>query len=172
MKNIDDEAAERFLAQLGLTVFTAQALEYTMTSLFAATELANTTHEPVPIDLKELMDARYRQTLGTLIREAGHYLQLDPDLIEDLEDALHERNWLIHHSYREFAPASFDDELRDIAIDKLKRARKMFEEVSDTIGEITISRILETGVSRSEVMKGIEKATQEYIKEMLSENAT
>jgi hypothetical protein len=169
VKNKDDQVAEEFFAELGLAVFTAQALEYSLTSLYAATELACKTRHPIPVDLKGLMDTRYQQTLGRLVRNAAHSLDLDAKLTSRLAAALQERNWLVHRFYGEFAPSAFSTDLRLVARQRLLQARTVFEEVTERISTLTMSRMLRTGIPDAELMKGIEKVTRDYIHERLDE---
>jgi hypothetical protein len=62
------------MAELGLAVFHAQALEYTLTSLYTATRLRD--GREARQNLRELMDGRYAQTLGRLTRDAATELSL------------------------------------------------------------------------------------------------
>jgi hypothetical protein len=73
------------------------------------------------------MDTRYTHTLGRLVRDAALSLCLEDDLTQELQKGLQERNWLIHHFYREYAPAAFDSELRRRAISKIKSIRANLE---------------------------------------------
>lgn len=171
MKSGEDLALDGFLAELGLAFFAAQALEYSLTSLFAATELAGRTRYPIRVDLRPIMDARYKQTLGRLTRDAAQSLGLDTETARCLETALHARNWLVHHVYAEFAPSAFSDDLRVTARNRLREARAVFEEVTERVGNLTMSRLLGTGVPPAELAQGIERATRDYVRRRLSETA-
>src|SRR5437764_171439 len=98
---IDEErVTELLLIELGLAFVNAQALEYGMTSLFAASKLMK-SGEAARSTLRQLMDTRYSQTLGRLINDAAGQLGLGVELTEVLREALQQRNWLVHDFYRE-----------------------------------------------------------------------
>jgi hypothetical protein len=168
MINQEDKEIERLLIELGLAVFNAQSLEYSTVSLYAATELRGCDHSSTP-QLRELMDTRYTHTLGRLVRDAALSLGLEDDLTQELQKGLQERNWLIHHFYREYAPAAFDSELRRRAISKIKSIRANLEKASQAVYDEAVNRILATGISQDELEVEIKQATERYIAEKLKE---
>src|SRR5690349_7509528 len=98
---MSDKEMNDFLHALGGAVFHAQSLEYVLVSLYAITSIASGT--PIGSDIiRKVMDTRYAQTLGQLIRNAAKDLALSPDLTDLLETSLKERNWLVHHFFREY----------------------------------------------------------------------
>ena len=66
--------------------FQAQSLENSLVSLFAATfAMESASWEP---KIRTLMETRYNQTLGKLVRDAAKELHLTVELTMELEDAL------------------------------------------------------------------------------------
>jgi len=166
MPNQEDKEIEQLLIELGLAVINAQSLEYSMVSLYAATALRDrgpsSAHQ-----LKELMDTRYTQTLGRLVGDAAQDLGLDNELTQKLKEGLRERNWLIHHFYREYAPAAFNSELRRRAIARLTSIRLNLEVVSQSVYDETVDRMFAIGKSRHELEAEIKQATDKYIDDKL-----
>ena len=164
----EEREDEELLALLGLAVLFAQALEYNLVSLFAATEFRDNASGTFP-DLQNLMDTRYTQTLGKLVRDAAAHLELSDAVADELETALRERNWLIHCFYHDFAPAAFDADLKKRAKDKLTSLFELFDKASQTIHNEVVERTIAGGIPRDQLESGIKRVTQEYIEEKLAE---
>jgi hypothetical protein len=156
----EEESAKEFLAELGIAVFAAQAMEYTLTTLFAVTA---TGQVPKP-KISELMDERFSRTLGRLVRDAATALDLPDSLAENLQLALDARNWLIHHFYREYAPSAVDRDLRAKGLVRLRAARQLFETTSGMLMSESTSRLVARGSSVQDIEANAAAAVDRYVR--------
>ena len=157
-----DAEAKDFLAQLGLALLNAQALEYSLVTLFAASKEAD-CDDADRLDVRTLMDARYAQTLGRLVRDAVDQLGLHGKLASDLEAALVRRNWLVHGMYRDCAAASIDPRIRKKCRDRIIAFGQDFVETAEAVNLEARKRILSTGMGEEELQEHIETAIQRYL---------
>lgn len=149
---------------LGMASFQAQALEYALVSLHAATALKNEKENRETIRL--LMDARYQQTLGRLIKDAFKQLEIPVKLKENLENALQKRNWVTHHFFREYGGTGFNPELQLKATNILNEIWPFLETTTDSVLSLVIERMQESGQTESEINNGIERALESYIQDL------
>jgi len=154
---------QRFACALGMASFQAQSLEHSIVSLFAATFVLNEgMWKP---EVRKIMDTRYSQTLGRLIKDASKSLNLPEALALKLEEALKERNWVTHHFFREYGGLGVNDQLLIGAIVRLENLWPFFETVAGQVNELVVQRRIETGLSREQVLKDIDKALELYVYE-------
>lgn len=159
----EEECAKNMAMALGMASFQAQALECALVSLHAATALDNEKENRATIQL--LMDTRYKQTLGRLIKDTFNQLQIPHELQENLEYALQKRNWVTHHFFREYGGSGFNPKLQLKATKILNEIWPFFEKVSDSVLSLVIERMQESGRSEKEINEGIQRALKRYIKE-------
>ena len=153
----EEERSQELMAELGLALFVAQAVEFGLVSLLAAAAIRD--KRAIPGDeIREIMDTRYRHTLGKLIREAGGKVDLSADAVRFLEIALPARNWLAHHFYRQYAPAAFSEAIHLEAITLVRHARELFEATLDELGRETVRILGEAGISEEQAREGAENA--------------
>ncbi len=157
-----EDSAENMAMALGMATFQAQGLEYALVSLQAATALNKTTHTK----LQELMDTRYKCTLGKLIKETIKTLEIPEELQSKLKEALQKRNWVIHHFFREYGGTGFNPELQNKATNILNEMWPFFEKVSESVQLLTLKRIQDSGKTEEEINSGIERALREYNDEL------
>ncbi len=157
----EEECANNMAMALGMASFQAQALEYALVSLYAATALNNEKENRSTIQL--LMDTRYKQTLGRLIKDAFGRLKVPSELQENLEDALQKRNWVTHHFFREYGGTGFNPELQLEATRILDEIWPFLEKVTDSILSLVIERMQESGRSQKEINEGIQQVLENYI---------
>ena len=159
-----EDSAENMAMALGMATFQAQGLEYALVSLQAATALNK--NEITHVKLQELMDTRYKYTLGRLIKETINTLKIPEELQSKLEEALQKRNWVTHHFFREYGGTGFNPELQNKAVNILNEIWPFFEQVSESIQFLTLKRIQESGKTEEEINSGIERALREYNEEL------
>lgn len=164
----EEQITQTLLAELGLACLNAQALEDGMASLFAVSELVQKGETARPT-LRALLDARYVQTLGRLINDAAAQLGLSLELTEILRQALQQRNWLVHHFYREHGHVAFNAELKVKVTEKLRGVRYNLESAIAAVNEELIIRLMITGRSREEIKRICEQVTNEYIQRDLAD---
>lgn len=153
----ENERNQELLAELGLALFVAQAVEYHIVSLLAAAAIRD--RKEIPRDgIRELMDTRYRRTLGRLIREVREGVDLSDDAIRFLEIALPARNWLTHHFYRQYAGAAFSDRMSHEALTLVRHARELFEATLDELARETTRVLGEAGITEEQAKERAEAA--------------
>jgi hypothetical protein len=163
MKSQIDLETEEFLKALGFAVFCAQGLEYTMVNLFAASEKLSKGSD---ITVRDLMEARYKNTLGMLINAAASSLNLSDQLRDELQVALLERNWLTHHFFREYGALGVSSELRIKAIERITNARIVIEKAWESVHQEAMKRRRDLGLSEEQLHERIEDALDEYLAEV------
>jgi hypothetical protein len=159
----NEEAFKKFAIALGMSSFQAQSLEHTLVSLFAAS--AYQKAEKSKLNIREIMDTRYNQTLGKLIRDAAVELNLSESLTSELQEALKIRNWVTHHLVREYGAIGVSPELLAEATTKLESTWPILEKCAANIYELCIERQIASGLSREQIEKNIENVIQSYVSE-------
>ena len=167
----DDELSQLMTA-LGAATFQAQSLEYQVVTLFATCKLMDDKVERGSDTIRKLMDTRYKQTLGRLIRDAASELRLNPQLADQLEVALQDRNWLIHNFYRDFGPVAVSRPLYRAAMERLLSVRSILEETVEAVYEVIVRRFSETGLDEKELATRALHSTSQYVKEYFEPPAT
>jgi len=151
---------EEFFYELGLTVFQAQALEDILITLFATLHVSEeTAHEAI----RNLMDIKYKQSLGKIIKDVSKKVVIPQEILAELEEALEKRNWVVHHFFREFGMAALSLEAQDMAIVKLKECRELFDNLCAHVYEQVKVRELDSGESEESFNKDLETICNEYI---------
>ena len=150
-----------FSAALGTACFQAQSLENSLVSLFAV-KLVSDQGCWVP-KVRDLMDTRYGQTLGRLVKDAAKELNLPPHVAVLLEEALKRRNWVVHHFYREYGAAGLSSQLTHEATMRLQDNWRLLENAAEQVHELSIERQVSAGKSKEQVLQGIESALQRYL---------
>ena len=159
----DESDLVRFAAALGMASFQAQSLEHSLVSLFAATYIkARGAWEP---RVRELMDTRYSQTLGKLIRDAVKELDVPEELAVELEKALQMRNWVTHHFFREYGVVGVSSSLLKEATQRLEDMWPMFDKTANKVHRLVIDRQVQAGRSEGQIQDGIERALTAYLSE-------
>ena len=159
----DEQEFTRFAVALSMASFQAQSLEHSLVSLFAATfVLERGAWEP---RVRMLMDTRYNQTLGKLIRDAANELHLTAELTIELEDALKKRNWVTHHFFREYGAIGLSSSLLYEATQRLEAIWPMFETTANKVHRLVIEQQVRSGRSEEQIQAGIERALKAYLSE-------
>ncbi len=151
----------RFAAALGMACFQAQSLEHALVTLFAV-KFVHDEGKWVP-QVRELMDERLKETLGKLIRSAVRELSLPSDLTADLEQALEQRNWVIHRFFREYGAAGLNPSLAREATQRLESVWPFLERTADKVHRLAIQRQVTVGRTEAQVRADIERALDKYL---------
>ena len=159
----EEKDFERLCIGLGMASFQAQSLEHSLVSLYASTFILE--NSKWDLEVREIMDSRYKNTLGRLIRDAEKKLSIPKELAVHLEKALIERNWVTHHFFREYGAVGMSKKLLREATERLEELWPYFEHVASLVNELVIQRRVESGITREQVEKNIERALGEYINE-------
>lgn len=173
MKNKEDRENEQLLATLGLTVITAQGVEYNMVSLFATAQLQRGGLTPDNIaKIRPLMDWRYgpRQTLGRLRHDAIKELNLDDSLTEQLAIGLKCRNFLIHEFYRKYAISAFSAKHRQAAMRKLVYIQSKLEAFQTALNKEVSRRTALASIAEDELQVAVDRVCMRPFGRILSRN--
>lgn len=135
--NCEDE--KEFLSQLGLTFFIGQSLEFQLITLLASAK--DSGDLVCDLSIRDLMNKYFLKTFGQTSRDIFSKISIEKTLIDKIERCLKARNWLIHHFYREYAPAAFDSTIMKQAKIDLKKIQTIFEETSELL-ELEIKKYL------------------------------
>ena len=150
-----------FSAALGMACFQAQSLENSLVSLFAVKVVSDEGHWVQKVRI--LMDTRYGQTLGKLVKDAAKELDLSPNVVELLEEALKKRNWVVHHFYREYGALGLSSQLTHEATLRLQEDWQYLAKAAEKIHELAIERQVSAGNSKEQVLQSIESALERYL---------
>lgn len=143
------EPSKEFFECFGRAMFRAQAMEDILITLIGALHLSESeTNETV----KALMEAKYKQPLGRIIKAFARKANISEELQEIMQVALEARNWLAHRFFREFGVAALSEEMQDIAIDKLRECDELFDALMSEIYLLTI----DIHIANGETIEGIE----------------
>ena len=150
-----------FAAMLGMACFQAQSLEASLVALFAVKRVAD-EGQWVP-EVRALMDARYDQTLGRLVKDALAGLQLPPVLSLRLEEALKQRNWVVHRFYREYGASANSAALTKQATERLEQTWRFLERVAVEVNELAIKRQVNNSRSEDDIRRASAEAVDRYL---------
>jgi hypothetical protein len=151
---------KEFFAALGFALFQAQALEDVLVSLFASSNLSPAKSGEM---IRALMDTRYKQTLGRLVRDASEELELSADLEEKLAAAVEKRNWVAHRFFREFGMASLSEEAQGRAVGKLTEVTKLLDALCTEIFHLARQRLVNTGQQEAEIRDSLEGKAADFV---------
>lgn len=160
---VSNDDLYRLVAALGMAAFQAQSLEHSLVSLFAATFIRDQGRWSQQV--RQLMDERYGQTLGRLIRDANKRLSIPPDLASTLEAALQERNWVIHHFYREYGALGLSAAMTENATAKLEAIWPRLEVAARSVHDLVLARMVKSGRTKEQVEASIRAALKDFIDE-------
>lgn len=156
--------------EMALALVNAQGIESMLVNLFAIAEIGNGA-KAGDEHVGSIMETRYAQTLGRVLKDAAASLNLDPELVDGLFSALSKRNWLVHNSMREYYPAVENADLRRIFYLKLKRMRQEFERLSSVLHNLCLDRMAALGRDREEIEASVRRKTEEYTRELLARDS-
>lgn len=159
------EPSPEFFEALGRAMFRAQAMEDILITLFAALHLSE---EESKETVKALMTAKYKQTLGKIIRDFAKKANIPKSLEDILLIALESRNWLAHRFFREFGMAGLSIEMQEIAINKLKECDELFDALMCECYYLTIDLHIANGETKEQIHSEMLEAQSQNVKDLLS----
>lgn len=157
---------EDFFYELGLAVFQAQALEDVLVLLFASLHLSEAETRDA---IRSIMDAKYRQTLGKIIRDLSSKIKIPEEIGNELEIALVKRNWIVHHFFREYGLAALSDEAQNEAIVKLRSCREIFDGLCTHVYHQARAQMIQAGDSDAAISQDQERIHSEFMEKYSSE---
>ena len=160
----EESDLQRLAVALGMASFQAQAHEYSMVSLYAATFVQENGFRDSKI--RDIMDSRYNNTLGKLIKDAIKKLSIPTPLASELENALKERNWVTHHFFREYGAVGMSPKLLSEATLRLEKLWPYFEKTAFEVNDLVIDRQVSNGMSKTQLYENIDIALGKYIREV------
>lgn len=113
------------------------------------------------------MDAKYKQTLGRIIRDFSKKVEISEQLAEIMAVALDARNWLAHRFFREFGMSALSEEMQDIAIKKLNECGELFDALMCECFYFTVDLNIANGETEEEIRKGLLEAQTADVKALI-----
>lgn len=113
-------------AHFGLTYYHAEVLVHEIVNALVLARVHNAAEAEQRLQT-DPWDKAFRDTMGNLVKRAGHHLQSGDPLIADLERAVAHRNRLAHGFWREHAEEFMSDAGRANMINRLCAMREHFE---------------------------------------------
>lgn len=137
----EDEHVKTVYAHFGLAVYLGQVLEHGIVNALLIVDLAPRAKEVATKDTwGHVVDVffadRFRETLGRLIRRLNQFSVVSPNLESKMEEALNERNRLVHHFFRDHAESFMTDAGRNCMISELESSRELFEKADAALEEV------------------------------------
>jgi hypothetical protein len=119
-------------AQFGSAYYQANVLEHEIVNILAMAKIVEARSDAEQL-LSDPWDDKFKATLGKLVKELGPYIEVDPELAADIENALRLRNMLAHAFWRERAEDFCTDAGRSRMIADLIEMRNHFQDVNDRL---------------------------------------
>lgn len=162
----DDERAEHVktvYAHFGLAIYLAQCLEHGIVNALLVLDLvpnqAKTLRSKNEWNMKvdDFFDQNFRQTLGQMITALRKVTTVPTKLETLLAEALHKRNWLAHHYFRERAEQFMSASGRDHMIAELEDVQKLFREADLQLEEISRPLMEKYGYTEAKLAAAFEE---------------
>ena len=131
----DEEQSRDVYAHYGLTMYLAQVLEYAIVSAFVILRLPE-KQKYTREDIDDLMDGRFKKTLGMLLKTLRDEMTLPETLEATLSQALARRNFLAHHYFRERAEQFVTREGRAKMIVELQIDQQLFQSADTALSGV------------------------------------
>ena len=97
------------------------------------------------------MDAKYKQTLGRIIRDFSKKIELSEEAQEIFVVALDARNWLAHRFFREYGMAALSGEMQSTAINKLNECGRLFDALMGECFYLSVDLSVASGESEEKI---------------------
>jgi hypothetical protein len=146
----DSDRAEELFAVFGLTVFESAALEESIVLLMAVSALADRSQRGSG-ELRTLMTSKRRQTMGTLLKEVRRTRLIPAEVIDRFDDALRDRNWLVHHFHRDAFPQIVSPAGLVALVARLHEMRERFVDAGSVAHALVEERLSAHGVNPTEI---------------------
>ncbi|WP_088998756.1 hypothetical protein [Micromonospora echinofusca] len=134
-------------AHFGLTYYRACVLEHQVVNMLAFSRLLEAEAEARRL-LNDPWDEHFKETLGRLVRRFTQQAQGNPQLVDDLAEAVRLRNHLAHAFWRERAEDFCSDAGRADMIAFLKEARDLFISVDERLTELAEAQRRRAGITQ------------------------
>jgi len=133
---LDSRSAEvrEVYAYFGLVMYSAQCLERELSLVLTVAFKPRPRTRP---DFDELLERRYRKTLGALVAELRKAEKGDAELEGDLVAALEKRNWLAHHYFWDRAGKFMTSNGRYSMMEELKLINDEFSALDKRLSQVT-----------------------------------
>jgi len=115
------------------------------------------------------MDAKYKQTLGKIIKDLSQKIEIPEDIKNDLEIALGRRNWVVHHFFREYGLSALSDKAQSEAISRLRECRKAFDILCAHVYYQARAQMVKSGDSDAVISQDQERIYREFSDQYSSE---
>jgi len=151
-------------AHFGLGYYQASVLEHGIMNVLAVNRLVRARKDAERL-LSDPWNDKFKETMDKLIKQLSNLTQADPNLADDLVEALRLRNDLTHNFWRERAEDFCSDEGRAKMIAYLIEARTHFEDVDQRLTEtVGTASLQQSGLTAEHV----ERRYQEQLRKVAS----
>lgn len=137
----EDEHVKTVYANFGLAVYLGQVLEHGVVNALLVVDLAPRATEVATKETwGDAVDAffadRFQETLGRLVKRLKQFSAVPPSLEATLEEALCERNRLVHHFFRDHAENFMSESGRYRMLAELEWSRALFQNADEALDEV------------------------------------
>jgi len=156
LPEIDLDTAKEIYTDFGFTVYRAQCLE-----MDAGNLLVTFIGVAGKIENPEMVDALYRSidrdTFGQLLKVIKKTVDFSEDSMKHIDDALKNRNFLIHHFFRKHAIDMLSEKERSGMKKELEAIKRSFNIAEAIIKTISLALLKTLGISEEQLDTMIEK---------------
>jgi hypothetical protein len=145
---------------LGLALYQAQALEYTLVNLYA--ETARNKEWVWSHRLQQLLDERQEHRICRSLEDLLADLDLPTEFLPKMNVALLERNWLLHQFYHEQGKSAYDSASATAACARLKKVSEDLGILVLDLNSVLFDRQLQGDVPDTE-RKQVDLTVRRYI---------
>jgi hypothetical protein len=141
-----NELVREVYAHFGLAIYEAQVLEHGLANAMLLARMA-AGKLPTLADFDAFLEARFKKTLGSLIKDLSNHIAVDAGLEGMLAAALEKRNWLAHRYFRERSETFMSDRGCATMIAELESAQALFHEADEALEGVTKTFAAKVGVT-------------------------
>ena len=168
IKQTEEESINSLLIELGLVFFISQSVEFNLVTLLGMAKKSGDLKSEK--NVRELMNTYFSRTMGSIKRSVSDLIDINEELEELLKITLETRNWLAHNFFREYSPATSNENYRINAKIVLKKAKDIFEKTNELIKEEIILQSGKCGITEEQRLQMNLNGMNNYINSEKSPN--
>jgi hypothetical protein len=130
----DGTDTKTLYALFGLAIYKANVLEHTLVNTLAMVKLIRAEEQGERL-ISDPWAQGFKDMMGKLIRRAEPYVNAYPEVIDDLTRSLKQRNFLVHHFWRERIQETIAESGRAKMCADLKVDCRLFTQTDERLTE-------------------------------------
>ncbi|MFC8222399.1 hypothetical protein ACFUTY_30060 [Streptomyces sp. NPDC057362] len=151
-------------ALFGLAIYKANVLEHTLVNTLAIARLI-TAEEQGERLIRDPWAQGFKDMMGKLIRRAEPYVSAYPEVVDDLTNSLKQRNFLVHHFWRERIQETITESSRAKMCADLKADCRLFTQTDERLTERVFDPLArKRGITPEMIEAQYEKERREAMK--------